>query len=471
MKLNISGEEILKVTEGKLVNGSPDIIIDSISLDSRTLKKGDFFIAIEGENFDGHNFIEEVIEKKAIGALVEINKLTPLMNRLKKKGIKKFPDNFLVIKVDNTLRSFGLIAGFYRNRFKIKTIAITGSNGKTTTKELVYELIKTKYKENEILKTEKNFNNEIGVPLTLLKLNSDIKILITELGINHIGEMQRLASMVSPDYGLITNIGDTHLEFLKNDKIVAKAKGEMLPYIKDTLVLNFDDRYFNYFKNISPVKVYPYTLNPGIENDEINHFDFYEQNGLDGWIVGYKGEKFKYHLLGEHNLYNLLAALTVGEFFGLDLKKVKKVIENFKPVENRGNLIKRDNFYIYFDAYNANPTSVRAMVYFLNSLDIPYKIPVLGDMMELGKKAMKHHTEVLNYTTENFEFVKVLTLGSTYKRVYKERPVEKDKIESFTDIEKLARRMKEYIEKYKGELIFLIKGSRKMEMEKLLKLI
>ncbi len=469
--LNISIEEIIKITEGKIVNGNTDAVVHNISLDTRTLKKDDFFIAIEGENFDGHNFIYEAIKKGAMGCLVDITKLTKLKAELKKKGMSEFPENFIVVKVDNTLRSFGVIAGFYRQRFNIKVIAITGSNGKTTTKELIYALLRTKYKEDEILKTEKNFNNEIGVPLTLLKLNPKIKVLVAELGINHIGEMQRLASMTAPDYAIITNIGDTHLEFLKNDKIVAKAKGEILPYIKDTLILNFDDKYFNYYSNIFDGKIVAYTLNTEVNLENVNHFDEYTFLADNGWDVVYKGVKFHYKLLGEHNLYNLLSALTGASFFTDDIKKFKKVIENFKPIENRGNLIKTKDFSIYFDAYNANPTSVKAMVYFLNLFNIEHKIPVLGDMMELGKKDMKHHTEVINYVTENFEFDKVLTYGNTYKRVYKERMVDKKKIEPFLDMEKLAARMKEYIKEFKGNIIFLIKGSRKMEMEKLLKLL
>ncbi len=466
--LNISIDEVLKITDGKLVNGKPDSLIENISLDTRTIKKGDFFIAIEGENFDGHDFVFDAIKKGASGCLVDINKLTNLKNNLKKKGVAEFPADFTVVKVDNTLRVFGVIAGFYRQRFNIKSIAITGSNGKTTTKELIYALLRTEYSENEILKTEKNYNNEIGVPLTLLKLNPKIKVLVAELGINHIGEMQRLASMVSPDYAVITNIGETHLEFLKNDKIVAKAKGEILPYVKDTLILNFDDKYFNYYSNIFSGKITAYTLNPNIDIENVNHFDGYKFLAEKGWDVVYKGVAIKYSLLGEHNLYNLLSALTVVSFFTDKVEKFKKVIENFKAIENRGNLIKTEDFMIYFDAYNANPTSVKAMVYFLSLFNVEYKVPILGDMMELGKKAMKHHTEVVNYTTENFDFLKVMTFGATYKKVYKERLVEKKKIAPFTDMDKLIKQMKEYIKEHKGRIIFLIKGSRKMEMEKIL---
>jgi len=270
--LNISIEEILKNTNGKLVQGE-NIIVQNISIDSRTLKKKDFFVAIKGENFDGHDFVVEAYKKGAVGAMVEITKLNSVKSLFKKHGMENFPDDFVIVKVENTLRSLGLIAAFYRRRFNIKTVAISGSNGKTTTKEILYDLLLTKYKKNEVLKTEKNYNNEIGVPFTIFKLTPETKVFIAELGINHIGEMQRLSYMVDPDYGLITNIGDTHLEFLKNDKIVAKAKGEMLPFIKSVFIFNFDDKYYNYYQNIVKCKMGGFSLNTKLNMPEINTFE------------------------------------------------------------------------------------------------------------------------------------------------------------------------------------------------------
>ncbi len=465
--LNISGTEILEITNGKLVKGNINFIVNSISLDTRTMKKADFFIPLEGERFDGHMFIPDAYKKGAIGVLCEIDKLTKVKSAFKSKGFNDIPDDLPLIRVEDTLRSLGYIAGFYRRRFKIRAIAITGSNGKTTTKELIYSLLLTKYNKKEILYTEKNFNNEIGVPQTIFKLTPQIKIFVAELGINHIGEMQRLAAMVSPHIGVITNIGDTHLEFLKNNKIVAKAKAELIPYIKELLIINFDDTYYNYFLNLARTPVKAFSLNTNINLENVNHFDEYKDLGLNGFDIIYKGERFKYHLVGEHNLYNLLAALTVVNEFDIPIKKAKKVIENFKPVVNRGNIIRRKNYIIYFDAYNANPSSTKAMLYFIHNLDIPKKIAILGDMMELGKKAMKYHTEVLQYA-ENLNINRILTFGDIYKAVYRERNVDKDKIEAFTDLNKIAERAKELIKEYGPELIILIKGSRKMEMERFL---
>ncbi|MDD5066579.1 MAG: UDP-N-acetylmuramoyl-tripeptide--D-alanyl-D-alanine ligase, partial [bacterium] len=397
--LNISVEEILNATEGKLVQGS-QAVINRFSLDTRTLQKKDFFIAVKGPNFDGHDYVVESFRKGANGALVDITKLGKVKSDFKKHGYKDIPASFIIIKVEDTLRSYGLIAAFYRRRFNPVVIAVTGSNGKTTTKELIYQLLLTRYRENEVLKTEKNYNNEIGVPQTIFQLTPRIKVLVVELGINHIGEMQRLGYMTEPDAGVITNIGETHLEFLKNDKIVAKAKGELMPYIKETLVVNFDDKYYNYFLNNSESRVLGFTLNSDLDMDKVNRFDSYMNLGLDGFEVVYKGEKMKFGLIGEHNLYNLLAALTVCDSFKLDKKKIRKVIEKFKPLEDRGNIMKCREGFVYFDAYNANPTSVKAMLYFIHNLKFGNKIAVLGDMMELGKKAMKHHTEVLNYANE-----------------------------------------------------------------------
>ncbi len=468
--LNISVNEIVGITGGKLVSGNMNYIIDNISHDSRTIKKGDFFIPIVGKNYDGHKFVYDAYKKGAVGAICNIEKFNSVKSIFKNNGKSDIPDDFILIKVDDTLRSLGYIAFFYRQRFKVKAIAISGSNGKTTTKELIYNMLLTKYNKKEILYTEKNFNNEIGVPLTIFKLNPQIKVFVAELGINHIGEMQRLARMVSPNIGVITNIGDTHLEFLKNNKIVAKAKSEMIPYIKDYLIVNFDDTYYNYFLNISHIKIKSFSLNIGINLADVNHFDDYESLGLDGFNVVYKGEKMHYGLVGEHNLQNVLAALTAVEDFKLPIKKVKKVIENFKPVQDRGNIIIRKKYKIYFDAYNANPSSVRATLYFVNNLDYKYKVAILGDMMELGKKAMKYHTEVLQYIN-NLNFNKVLTFGVIYKRVRKERDVNHQLVESFLDLDKLKQRFFEVANEFDSEFVVLVKGSRKMEMERLLNMI
>ncbi|MBU1076885.1 MAG: UDP-N-acetylmuramoyl-tripeptide--D-alanyl-D-alanine ligase [Spirochaetes bacterium] len=466
--LNISIEEILRVTDGKLVQGE-NVIIDNFALDSRSIKKNEFFIALHGKNFDGHSYIVEAYKKGAIGALVDITKLNAVKSSFRKQGFSGLPSEFIIIKVENTLRSFGLIAAFYRRRYKVKTIAVTGSNGKTTTKELIYNLLLTKYKKSEILKTEKNYNNEIGVPLTIFKLDPEIKIFVAELGINHIGEMQRLAYMTDPFYGLITNIGETHLEFLKNDRIVAKAKGELIPYINNTLFFNFDDKYYNYFQNFSECKITGFSLNSDLKEHNVFTFDSVEDNGLKGYTISFRGEKIKFNLTGEHNLYNLLSALCVVDAFGININKAKKVIEKFKPLDDRGNFSKYKNLTIFFDAYNANPTSVKALLYFINNLNYTNRIAVLGDMAELGKKAMKHHTEVLNYIS-NMDFEKVFLYGKYFSRVYRERLTDKKLFKPYKDLETIGKELKS-LGKRSEETIVIIKGSRKMEMEKLLKFI
>lgn len=466
--LNISIGEILKITEGKLVQGDNEII-NNVSLDSRTIKSGEFFIAISGHNYDGHSFVVDAYKKGAIGVMVDIIKLNAVISLFKKKGYSGLPPDFIIIKVENTLRSLGLIAAFYRRRFKVNTIAVTGSNGKTTTKELIYNLLLSKYKKDEILKTEKNYNNEIGVPLTIFKLNSNIKVFVAELGINHIGEMQRLAYMVDPNYGIITNIGETHLEFLKNDRIVAKAKAELVPYIKDILFFNFDDKYYSYFQNFVQCKIKGFSLNTELNVEDIHTFDAIQDCGLKGYNVIYKKEKIKYSLVGEHNLYNLLSALTVVNSFNISLKNIKKIVEKFKPLKDRGSIIKYKNLTIFFDAYNANPTSIKSLLYFIHHLKFQNQIAVLGDMMELGKKAMKHHTDILNYAS-NFNFKKIFLFGKYYSRVYRERLNDKSLFKPMKELQMIGKELK-VLAKGDEETIVLIKGSRKMEMEKLLKYI
>ncbi len=463
--INITVENVLKATNGKLVKGTEEQIITTISTDTRKLKKGEFFIAFEGEKFDGHDFVVEAYKKGASGIIVQIDKLRKVRELFKKAGYPRYPSEFTIIKVEDTVRAFGKIAGFYRRRFRITAVAITGSNGKTTTKELTYTFLSQIFSRKELLKSEKNYNNEIGIPLTVFKITPETKILVAELGINHIGEMDRLAYIVDPDYGLITNIGDTHLEFLKNNKIVAKAKGELISHVKKTIFLNYDDYFFNYFKNLAKVPVISFSLNNELNEDNIIHFDYYESLGLDGWLVGYKGIKMRFKLPGEHNLYNLLSALSIAEKFEVPLKKIKSCVENFKPVEQRGEIINRKNYKIYFDAYNANPSSTRALLYFLHNLNHNgKKIAILGDMMELGKKAMKYHTEVLQYA-EKLNIDSIYTYGEIYKRVHRERPVAKERFKSFVELSSLVKELKKEIEE---NTLILIKGSRKMEMERLL---
>ncbi len=466
--LKISTEEILRSTGGKLVQGE-NIIINKISLDSRTIKKGDFFIALTGENYNGHDYIVDACRKGAVGVMVDITELNAVKSLFKKKKCSGFPGSFLIIKVENTLRSLGLIAAFYRRRYNVKTIAITGSNGKTTTKEMVYNFLLTKYKENEILKTEKNYNNEVSVPFTIFKLDPSIKVFVAELGINHIGEMQRLAYMVDPDIGVITNIGETHLEFLKNDRIVAKAKGELIPYIKNALVFNFDDKYYNYFLNSTERKVLGFSLNYELNYKDVNVFDECRDLGLNGYDLVYQGCKIQYNLIGEHNLKNLLCALTTVSFFNINISKVEKVIRKFRPLEDRGNIIKLKNLVIFFDGYNANPSSVRAMLKFISHLDFKNHLAVLGDMMELGKKAMKHHAEILNYAID-LEFNKIYAFGKYYRKVFQERIDRKQTVNPAKDFKTIAKELKKR-SKQPEKSIVLIKGSRKMEMEKLLKLL
>jgi len=209
--------------------------------------------------------------------------------------------------------------------------------------------------------------------------------------------------------------------------------------------------------------------NMNIEDDSINTFDEYENLGLKGFKVKYKGQKIQYNLIGEHNLYNLLSALTAAEFFKISIKKAKKVIEKFKPLEDRGNILKYKNLTIFFDAYNANPSSVKAVLYFVHHLEFTNRIAVLGDMMELGKKAMKHHTEILYYS-DNFDFNKIYLYGKYYKRVYRERITDKQNFKPCKHLQTIAKELKQWAARPE-KTIALIKGSRKMEMERLLKLL
>ncbi|OGC05877.1 hypothetical protein A3H38_06745 [candidate division WOR-1 bacterium RIFCSPLOWO2_02_FULL_46_20] len=342
-------KEILKVVGGSRVTGSASRLFTGISIDTRTIQPGELFIPVKGKRFDGQKFISIALAKGAA-----------------------------VLEVKDGLKALQALAAYHRGKFKIPVIGVTGSVGKTTTKDMLAAILA---QEMPTLKNEENFNNEIGAPLTLLRLRKKHKVAVVEMAMQGLGEIAALAEIVRPTISVVTNIGEAHLEFLKTKKNVARAKSEIFQYQtqKDFAVINADDEYFEKLR--SDVKC---------QRLNIVTFGIIEKAKVTpGELKG-----IKLPIGGEHNIYNALAAIAAAKILKIKKKSIKQGLEMFRPSSNRYDVINRqDGVKIINDTYNANPQSMTAMLKVLAWLS-GRKIAVLGDMYELGQRAKPAHRQI-----------------------------------------------------------------------------
>ncbi|KAF0133320.1 MAG: UDP-N-acetylmuramoyl-tripeptide--D-alanyl-D-alanine ligase [Candidatus Saganbacteria bacterium] len=417
--------EIAKAVNGELVSGSQKI--KGVSTDSRTTKKGELFIPLAGPKFDGHNHIIEAIKKGAVCVL--FSNAHPDANI----------NGCAFIKVKNTLTALQDIAKHHRNKFKLPIIGVTGSSGKTTTKDIIAAILS---KEFNVLKNEENLNNEIGVPLTLLKLNKKHEAAVIEMAMQDLGEIAELADIVKPHIAVITNIGEAHLEFLKNLKNTAKAKSEIFKNLQngDFAIINQDDEFFEHLKSgarKNGAKIITFGI---IEKADITPKDL-------------KGIKLS--LPGEHNIYNALAAIAVANLFNVKKASVKSALESFVPSSKRFIVFNReDKVKIIDDTYNANPQSMKAALSVLASLK-GRKIAVLGDMLELGKTAKPAHKKIGQFARK-LGIDKIISVGALSKEIKADY--------HFPNNQDAAIKLKEIIKS--GDRV-LIKGSRGMHLEEI----
>ncbi len=377
---NMTLEQIAKACGGTLIGGGEKKEIAGAVMDSRQIEKDELFFAIKGERVDGHQFIPQVMEKGAACAVCE-----------------KAPENSAgpYILVADVKRAMQDIAAYYRKTLSIPVIGVTGSVGKTSTKEAIASVLGQK---RNVLKTRVNYNNEIGVPLTLLRIREEHEAAVIEMGINHFGEMHRLSRMVRPDIAVITNIGQCHLEFLGSRAGILKAKSEIFDYLREdgSILLNGDD---DMLKTVKEVKgITPVTFGLSDRND------FYADN-IES--LGLFGSKAKIHtpqgsfmaeipLPGGHMLYNALAASAIAQKLGLSLREISLGMMAMCPTEGRSNIIRRGDKVIIDDCYNANPVSMKAALDLLSQADTR-KVAILGDMFELGENSKKLHEETGRY--------------------------------------------------------------------------
>ncbi|KPK77372.1 MAG: hypothetical protein AMJ89_02530 [candidate division Zixibacteria bacterium SM23_73] len=453
--LTISLNELLKVTGGKLwndVRGNQNMA-RGVSIDSRTIKRGNLFVAISGERFDGHQFVSEATNKGA--SLVIISK--EKTNQVKKDELGEIP----VVLVEDTKKALRDIAFWHRNKFEIPAVAVTGTNGKTTTKDMIAEVLSSKFR---VLKSIKSYNNLIGVPLTLFELERDTQVLVLELGMSNPKEIGILTKTAKPNLGVITNIGPAHLESMQSLEKIAQAKFELLDNMPSphTSVLNADDEFLAERIKNSREK----TISFAIKNEA--DFKANELTISDEGYIGFKVNgklNINLKLLGEHNVYNALAAFAVGTLLGVEEEKIKRCLEKYKPSELRMELVRFASIEVINDSYNANPVSMANALKTLRQMkNEGRKIAVLGDMLELGEKTLDYHFKLGRSAAESGIDL-LLTVGKHSPAIgqgAKEHGMDKEKILAFDNNEKVSSYLLENLKA--GDLV-LIKGSRKMKLE------
>ena len=344
--INLTLKEIANAVGGEILSGAENLEISSVSIDSRNMLDNGLFIPLKGEKADGHDYIEKAFENNAAAAVTQ-------------RRIKPYREKGIIL-VKDTAAALRQIAKYYKKKFKVKTAAVTGSVGKTTTKDMLASVLGMQY---NTLKTEGNYNNEIGLPLTVLKLKPAHEAAVFEMGMSDFGEIRALADIVRPDVGIITNIGMSHIENLGSREGIYKAKMEICEYFNKTclLIVNGDDDYLVNAKNITDFEVVTY----GIENKECDYVAYDIEN------LGLEGSRFKTKLYGAeytiyvkipgvHNIYNALAAAACGVHYNIGPRKIAEGIENFSLTKMRMSIEKAGNIVIINDCYNSSPDSVNA---------------------------------------------------------------------------------------------------------------
>ena len=378
--------ELLEAVDGRLLSGGEDLDLELtwVDTDSRDLHPGSLFIPLVGERFDGHAYINASLEGGAAGCLTARERESYL------------PGKFY-IKVANTLKALWDLARYYRRRFSIPTVAVTGSVGKTTTKDMIAAVLSTRYR---VLKTEGNFNNTVGLPLTVLRLTREHQVCVLEMGMSKKGEIDALASIAEPDIAVITNIGDAHIESLGSREGILTAKCEVLPHVRrpGLVILNGDDPLLRGLKDSCEL---PMVFCGGAEGLDYRASDV-ESDGKARLHCRLHTPRMEAEVeipaLGAHMIYPTLTAAAVGEQLGLTREELVQGILRFAPTKMRMNILERgQGITILNDAYNANPQSMRAAIEVLSSGAARYKIAVLGDMLELGPFAQALHEGVGEY--------------------------------------------------------------------------
>ncbi|WP_368235178.1 UDP-N-acetylmuramoyl-tripeptide--D-alanyl-D-alanine ligase [Clostridium perfringens] len=447
--LELNLQEIVKATKGALLKEADVKEIKAVSTDTRKIEEGTMFIALKGQNFNGNNYVLDAFNKGAKIAIVDEVKCD--LNELK--------EDVALIKVQNTGRALMDLAKFYREKLGLKVVGITGSAGKTSTKDLVAAVLSDKYK---VFKTKGNFNNEIGLPLMILELDSTYDVAILEMGMRGLGQIKELAEIASPDLGIITNIGISHIEILKTRKNILKAKMEIATFFdkNNTLVVCGNDD----FLGALPEAQYKIVKTGVGENFEIGAKNIALEELSSKFTVydGEKEEEFSLDMPGEHNISNLMLGIAIAKELGVSFEEMKRGLKNIEATSMRLELIKKDGFSILNDCYNSSPVAVKSAIDVMKNIEGKRRIAVLGTMRELGHKSEEAHMEIGKYAKEN-GIEKVLCFGDFSENI-KEGYGEGCTV--YENKEELIKDLLNII--CEGDII-LVKASRSLKFEEITK--
>jgi UDP-N-acetylmuramoyl-tripeptide--D-alanyl-D-alanine ligase len=415
-----------------------------IATDSRKIPQGAIFFALKGERFDGNEYAQQAIAQGAAYAVISDPKL-------------QFDERLIL--VEDTLKTLQALASYHRHQFSIPVIAITGSNGKTTTKELLYAVLSSHYPTHA---TKGNLNNHIGVPLTLLNMPHQTQVAIIEMGMNHLGEIDELCRIAAPTHGIITNIGKAHMGNVGGIEGVKKAKSELYRYLehkKGVLFVNKDEPYLSEL-----AKPNRWVINYSQRSSNATHFLYQVEMITEAPFVRARfpddfGDKIiaESNLMGQYNFNNIMTAIVVGQYFKVPAQKIKTAIEQYVPENNRSQRINIGSNTFILDAYNANPTSMRAALNYFAQDEAHYKIAIIGDMLELGEYSKDEHKTILR-EAEKAQLHQIILVGNEFGKVNTHHL-------HFSGVEELKIWFQQ---QHFKNTTFLIKGSRGIQLEKLL---
>ncbi|MFT5790984.1 MAG: UDP-N-acetylmuramoyl-tripeptide--D-alanyl-D-alanine ligase [Saprospiraceae bacterium] len=402
-----------------------------VDTDTRSIRKNSIFFALKGENFNGNKYAEEAIKKGANYAIVDE---------------KEYKTTESVILVDNVLQCLQELAAYHREILNVPILALTGSNGKTTTKELINAILSRKF---NTVATQGNLNNHIGVPLTLLSMTDETEFGIVEMGANHLNEISFLSNIAKPNFGYITNFGKAHLEGFGNIEGVIKGKSELYDYLKSTHGKVFVNQHDEIqLKQSEGIHTVPFEetiafidANPSVK-------------------ISFKNLEIESQLIGSYNFNNIAAAITIGNYFDIDSTTVKTALENYISTNNRSQVIQKNDVRIIMDAYNANPSSMQAALENFKNLEASSKIAILGDMFELGETAVDEHQKIAEFA-EELNLKLVFLIGELFSKTATNDAIK------FIDFDTFKNN---YNSTEFSNSTLLIKGSRGMKLERILDL-
>jgi len=454
--MEYSAKQILEAVSGIWISGDQSKTFNGIAIDSRAVKKKQLFVCISGDRFDGHDFILDVIKKEAAGIIIKST------DKIPNEKFRPF-----VIQVNDTLKALQDIAEFHRSQFDVSVLAITGTNGKSTTKEMTASVAASQF---NVLKTEGNKNNHIGLPLTLFNLKAEHEVSVLEMGMSGKGEIRRLAEIAKPKIGIITNISEGHLESLPTIKDVQEAKGELFESLNQngTAIVNADDPLVLELSRSLRSNIVTY----GLKNSADIQADNVKQRGNEGFdfTLHFFNEKTPVFLpfLGSCNISNALAAIAAGHVLGLNSQKILSGLQDCQLMPQRMQTEKRNDITIINDAYNANPRSMEEALTTLSSYKTNgKKIFVMGDMLELGRISESAHKDFgKQFSASSVDrLVTVGTLAQLASQTALDSGIDKDRVKSFENKEESILFLNKSLQA--GDCI-LVKGSRGMRMEQVI---